>query len=293
MAQLSVVTHVSAAAYTKGDVMVSTCVGDGNVYEYTPDGTLVQKLTTDFTHSCATGSGFDGSGNFYVTGFGDDKIDKFDTNGNFVGDFGSGYNCDDESISFNKAGDAFVGQAGCTTQLLEFSPSGSPINAFSPTTENRGTDWNDPATDQCVIRYTSEGADVLQYNICTSTQLANFNTAPLPGSSAYEFRQLPDGEVLVADATEVVRLSATGAQVQTYSIPGSTGRLFGLNLDPDGTSFWTADISSGGVVAKVDIATGHILKSWHVAQNLAPAGLAVVGQITSGGPPPNVPEVPA
>jgi hypothetical protein len=88
----------------------------------------------------------------------------------------------------------------------------------------------------------------------------NFNVAPLPGSNAYALRIRPNGEVLVGDTSLVVRLDAAGNQIQTYTLPGAT-LIFAANLDPDGTSFWTADYF-GGTVYKVDIASGTVLKSW-------------------------------
>ena len=279
MALLSGTVHARAAAYGTGNVLVSDEFS-GNVYEFTPTGSAVQTLATG--QSITTGSAFDGSGNFYVTNFNAAAVSKFDPNGNLLGTFGSGYNADPESISFNMVGDAFVGQADGTHNMLEFNASGSPVATFSPATEGRGTDWVDLASDQCTMRYTSEGTSVKQFNVCTNTQLPDFATG-LPGSFAYELRQRPNGEVLVADSSQVIRLSSAGAVLQSYTIPGSTGNLFALNLDPNGTSFWTADLSGGGVVAQVDIASGAIQHSWNVPSTQTPAGLAIVGEITSGG----------
>jgi hypothetical protein len=88
----------------------------------------------------------------------------------------------------------------------------------------------------------------------------------------------------VADTSEVVRLDASGNQIQTYSLPG-TSLLFAINLDPDGTSFWTADLFNGEVF-KVDIATGTILKQWSAGGSAgftAAGGLSVKGEIIVGG----------
>jgi len=85
---------------------------------------------------------------------------------------------------------------------------------------------------------------------------------------------------LVADTTDIVRLDAAGNHIQTYTFPG-THALFALNLDPDGTSFWTADLPSG-MVFKTDIASGTILQSWSAAGVpgfVDVAGLCVKGEI--------------
>ena len=69
-----------------------------------------------------------------------------------------------------------------------------------------------------------------------------------------------------------------------HTLPG-TSLLFAVNLDPDGTSFWTADLISGEVF-KLDIASGTILQQWSAAG--APnfddaAGLSIKGEITAAG----------
>jgi hypothetical protein len=82
-----------------------------------------------------------------------------------------------------------------------------------------------------------------------------------------------------------VRLDSAGNQIQMYILPGTTF-LFALNLDPDGTSFWTADAFSGELF-KVDIASGAILQQWSAAG--APnfvdiGGLSIKGEIIVAGP---------
>ena len=42
-----------------------------------------------------------------------------------------------------------------------------------------GAWWMDLAPDECTMYYTSDGQNVQRYNICTNTQLPNFNNAPL------------------------------------------------------------------------------------------------------------------
>ena len=94
--------------------------------------------------------------------------------------------------------------------------------------------------------------------------------------------------MLVADTSAVIRLDSSGAQVQTYTLPGATF-LFALNLDPDGTSFWTADINNGQV-SKVDIKTGAVLKNWLATSASSfndVAGLSVKGELTAPLPPPD------
>lgn len=280
-----------AAVIANGTVMLGT--GNGKVTEFDQNGNILGQLDTTTGTVEETGSAFDSSGNFFVTGFVANQITKFDPSGTLIGSFGSGYNTDPESIVFEASGNVFVGQADGTQNVLEFNSSGALLNTFSPAVEARGTDWIELAADNCTLYYTSEGTLVKRFNVCANTQLSDFNVAPLPGAAAYAHRillpfQFGAGGMLVADTNAVIRLDSSGNQVQTYTLP-STTFIFALNLDPDGTSFWTADLISGQVF-KVDIQTGTILKNWSAAgaANFHDvAGLSVKGELTAPLPPPD------
>ncbi len=259
--------------------MVGT--GNGKVTEFTQNGTMITQLDTTTASSEMTGSTFDSAGNFFTTAFEANTLSKFDPMGvllaaNFAGPF----NQHPESIVFDKAGNFYVGQADGTHNILKFGPSGTLLATFVVKTEDRGSDWTELAADQCTLFYTSEDINVLRFNACTNTQLTNFTVKPLP-NRAFAHRLLPAGGMLVADTTAVIRLDTAGNQIKTYTIPGASF-LFALNLDPDGTSFWTADITGSGQVTKVDIASGTILQNWkaNVAPNFVDvAGLSVKGEI--------------
>ncbi|HEV3111330.1 MAG TPA: hypothetical protein VGY99_12625 [Candidatus Binataceae bacterium] len=231
---------VAATPIPIGTVMVGT--GNGHYTEYTQSGTLITQLDTTSGASEETGCGFDPlTGDFYTTNFASNSVSKFDPTGAFIALFGSGYNLHPESIAFDGASpeNIYVGQADGSHEILKFDTSGKPIGSFTPTTDARGTDWIDLASDRCTVFYCSEGHDVQRFNVCTKTQLSNFNTASLPGSNAFAHRillssQFGAGGVLVADSSLIVRLDSTGKDVQHYTIP-DTGTLFALNLDPDGT----------------------------------------------------------
>jgi hypothetical protein len=251
---------------------------------------LVQTLNTKTGSSEDTGMAFDASGNLYATCFEANTVVKFDSNGNLIGTFGSGYNADPESVVVNKSGNIYIGQADGTHHVLEFNSSGTLVNTFAPATQDRGTDWIDLAADQQTLHYTSEGNLVKSFNVATNTQNSDFGT--LPTSPSYAHRILPDGQELVANTSTVVLLNANGSVNKTYSKLPSNEQLFALNLDPDGTSFWTADLGSTHTIYHVDIASGNILGSFAPTVNVDIAGLAVVGEITTGGPGPSPVPVP-
>jgi hypothetical protein len=83
-----------------------------------------------------------------------------------------------------------------------------------------------------------------------------------------------------------------GVLQQTYNV--GIGGIFALNLDPDGTSFWTGSLG-GQDIRKVNITTGAIEQSWSTGIGTL-YGLSVFGEIQAGGggvdpnPTPSVPE---
>ena len=278
-----------------GQLFVS--LGNGLVGVFKSDGTFLGAINTG--QVLDAGLEFDATGNLYVTTFNTPTgVVKFDTNGKLVGPFGSGYSGNPESIVFNQAGNAIVGaaqnnpNANCppppasppTAPIFEFSPSGTLMNTFQAITECRGTDWVELLKDQRTLLYTSEGKLVKSFNISTNAQNPDFASG-LPGANAFALRQLPDGDVLVADSTAALLLNGSTGAIKTTYTPSATPTgppqaIFALNLDPDGTSFWTADLRTG-VIYRFDIASGNQLTSF-TAPSLFVSGLAIFGEKAPG-----------
>src|ERR1019366_10367873 len=156
---------------------------------------------------------FDTADNLYVTHwYGSDlsgnDVATFNQYGNSTALFGSGYNCNPSSIIFDNSGNAYVGQADCSGQILKFDSSGNPLAQYNVAVENRGTYHIVLDPNQCTMYYTSEGPNVKRFNVCSNTQMSNFNIAPLPDSvnGGQEFSLLPGGGMLVADFGSIVRL---------------------------------------------------------------------------------------
>jgi outer membrane protein assembly factor BamB len=188
-------------------------------------------------------------------------VERFDANGNLLGTFGSGYNGDPSTMAFDAAGNAYVGQADYTGAILKFDAAGNLVASFTVAAELRGTDHIDLASDGCTIFYSSRGHNILRFNVCTNTQLPNFNSQPLPGDAAYHLRILPDGGVLVADSAVIVRLDASGNQIQTYTAPGEPNLWGGLDLVGDGT-FWASNAYTDNIY-KFDLTSGAVLASFN------------------------------
>jgi YVTN family beta-propeller protein len=269
--------------YQLGELFAS--FGNGLVGVFKSDGTFLGAINTG--QPASTGMAFDATGNLYVTTFSTPTgVVKIDTNAKLVGPFGSGYTGNPESIVFSHAGDAFVGEAQnsdptnpAPVPVVELDPAGNLLATFNVARQDRGSDWVDLLQDQKTLLYTSEGTSVKSFDISKNQQNADFATN-LPGSSAFALRQLPDGTVLVADSTAALRLTSAGAVQTTYTPNPASQSIFALNLDPDGTSFWTADLFTG-VIYKFDIASGNQLTSFTAPSKFV-SGLAIFGEKAPG-----------
>ena len=272
----------ASVPYAAGDVFAG--VGNGAVSQFSPTGTLKNTLQTTSASSEETGMCFDSSGNLFVTNFEAGTMSKFDSSGNLIAADWHTFPGSPESCVLNNAGDIFVGGGGLSS-IYEFTDSGTSgtlVNSWPVTIQDRGSDWLDLSANQCTMEYTSEGSSILQFDVCAGTQLAKFANG-LPGP-CFANRIIPGsgGEVLVACESEVLLLSNTGTVLKTYQ-PGSGEFLFALNLDPDGTSFWTAGYNSGNIY-RINIATGTILTTFNAPHFESVAGLAIFAEPTVGCP---------
>jgi uncharacterized protein (TIGR03437 family) len=183
---------------------------------------------------------------------------------------------------FDNSGNAYVGQADCSAQIFKFDSLGNWLAQYSVAVENRGSYHIVLDPNQCTMYYTSEGPNVKRFNVCSNTQMSDFNSAPLPDpvGGAQEFSLLPGGGMLVADFNAIARLDASGNLVRTYDAPASDCWL-GMALDVDGTSFWASDWC-GSSVTRFDLATGNAMES-HVVDPLGfmVKQLAIPGNIFS------------
>jgi uncharacterized repeat protein (TIGR01451 family) len=122
---------------------------------------------------------------------------------------------------------------------------------------------------------------VKRFDVCSTAQLSDF-AGGLTGANAYALRLLPSGGLLVADTQSILRLDSSGNVIQTYDKDGEDG-WFALNLDPNGTSFWSADFNTADVV-KFNIASGAEEQTFNTGTGGSTVfGLTVFGEITVGG----------
>ena len=270
--------------YAKGDIFAGT--GQGKITRYGPDGTVKDTLDTTTGSSEDTGMCFDAGGNLRSTNFEAANVSLFDNIGNLVqAIWAKGFTGEPESCIVDRAGHIWFGIAD-SDEIREYDADGTLLNTFHAQRQNRGTDWIDLAADQCTIYYTSEGSSVKRFNTCTNQQEPDFATN-LTGGACFGLRILADGTVLVACSTIVHHVDTTGAVIKDYTPAESARTLFALNVDPDGTSFWTAELTSNGNIYRFDIATGTEITHFASGAPVDVAGLAVFGERTVGGTQPS------
>jgi len=245
----------------------------GKVMQFATDGTLLRTMDTGLAGT-VSGMAFDNSGTLYATDFTAGSISRFDPKtGSLLGTFGSGFNCQPETISFDGAGNAYVGQQGCSRTILKLDPSGKLLATYPVKTENQGGDDVDLSADQCTLLYTSEGASVLRYDVCHNQQLAAFATGL---KKALVLRILPDGGAIVGDLSDIVRLNSSGQTVMTYTASGEQC-LYAITLDQDGSSFWAGDYCSSNIY-RFDIASGRQITKFNTGTATGTVfGIAIAG----------------
>jgi hypothetical protein len=268
-----------------GDVFAG--VGNGKINHYSPSGTLLEVLDTgtNATDPPANEAGmcFDLNGNLYATDWDAYQMTKFNNKGGVVNNpWGRTFSTTPETCVVTQGGDAvYVGTAQAEPTLYKRDLAGNPTGQFTLAVDDYGIDWIDLAPDQCTIYYTSYGDKVKRFNVCTNTQLSDFASGlPAHNVGCFQVALRPNGEVLVACDTDIVRLNSSGSIIQSYN-PGSESEWYTLQLDPDGVSFWAAAFSNGHIY-KVDIASGAVSANFTATPGPG-AGLAGLGVYS---PPP-------
>ena len=151
------------------------------------------------------------------------------------------------------------------------------------------TDWIDLAADHCSMFYSDEGPQFIATTV-SNKPLTDF-VANL-GVHIYALRILPNQTVLAATGAGVQLFDASGKQLSLYPKAGFVADPFALNLDPDGTSFWTAPLG-GKTIFKFAIApVGPPILTFDAqvaaGGGTGVAGLGVFGERVAGqvsGPP--------
>ena len=232
----------------------------GAVPAYDVSGRLINKLNTASSSPFETDGCFDRAHNLLVADFAAGTITIFDAAGARTGAFrAAGGSAVLESCALDSAGNLFVSHVDNAT-VDKLSPTRGLLRSFTLAADQHGIDHIALKPDDCTLLYTSEGDLVKQYNVCTGVQMADFATLVGP---CYQVALRNNGEVFVACASGIFRLTATGATVQVYPDGsfGSNGFVRSMAFDPDGTSFWTAD-QDPPVIYHLDADSGGLIKTF-------------------------------
>jgi hypothetical protein len=263
----------NAAPFNVGDVFAS--VGNGQVQHYNSSLVLLETLNTG-QGGFTTGSASDKAGNFYVTNFVSGSVTKFTGPGDphtpsiFLSQGGN-----PESILFDLAGNVYVSSSS-TGLIGKYSSTGTLLTSFN--TGRGRADWIDLSGDQTKVFFTidiSKGVFVLDLG---SSAVTTFNGTV----GNFALRLLGDGGLLVANQQDIKRLNSAGAIITTYDAAGEDN-WFALNLDPDGTTFWSGDFGTGDF-CQFNISGGAAIRCKNTGTGgNSLFGLSVFGEITQGG----------
>jgi hypothetical protein len=192
------------------------------------------------------GISFDRSINLYVSNA--LTIQHYDQAGQPTGTFGdsSQYGVPGQgqgpfSMAFDATGNMYVSMFGLgDRRLAKLAPNGSVLQVYDvPSGPSEGPWSIDLAADQCTMYYAVRFTQRIgRLNVCQNVVLGDL-TASAPGSDAQAVRILSDGSVLAATREALVRLSATGQVINTYSVPAATA-WSALALEISGKTFWAA-----------------------------------------------------
>lgn len=249
---------VKAAAWQVGDVFVGVSSGSYQVYD---NGGVYKETVSDglggYTTGCAFNNALD---KFYTTNYYNSAVVVYNT-AHPHNVLQTIYYTDayyNESIVFDNAGNFYVGHRGGSADIKKYDAAGNLLDSFDVAVENSGSDWIELSSDQKTMFHTSAGYLVKRYDLATKTQLADF--ANLGSGSCFALRLLPPGDgsggLLVAASGDIRRLDGSGNVIQTYDVDNEDS-WFALNLDPNGTSFWSGDYSTSNFY-RFNIATGAI-----------------------------------
>lgn len=274
-----------AAPFQIGDVFAALV---GEVQHYNSAGTLQDTYTTG-GGSFNTGMAFDGTGNLYVTNFGINQVSQLagpndpHTQTLFASQAGN-----PEMIVFDASGNAYVSSANSGLIAMYGPGGGAPLDTVDV---GARADFIDLAADQNTLFYTTESNFIGMYDFAGDTFLGNFasgySCTTGGGVNTFALRLLDDGGALAAIGGCVARFDSTGNKIQEYDVGGVNG-FFALNLDADGTSVWSGSFNNG-TLYKFDVDTGDLLQTISTGAGASSLfGVAVFGEVTQGGPPPDV-----
>jgi hypothetical protein len=250
--------NAGAQTWVNGDVFVGVANGQYNVYSNA--GVFKQTLTNNSASGYTLGCGFTPDmSKLYTLNNDNEAVEVYD--GNPPHSQVNSIHTPPQttgplSIVFDKTGNWYISAMDDFIDVVKFSPSNSVLDIYSP---DEFASWIDLAKDQSTLFYAGSNNAIDRFDLTTGTDLTDFSP-PLAVGVGLNLRLLPpfdgSGGLLAVADTEVIRLDQDGNIIQTYPIPGAQG-LLTLNLDPNGTSFWTGDFDTN-LLYRLNLASGAV-----------------------------------
>lgn len=248
---------LQASDWRVGDVFVA--IGNGQYKVYGNAGNFKETIS-DGQGGLTGGCAFDSTYHLFTTNISNAKVLRYKIDhahgvlpGSATGGAGS--------VVFADNGDFYVGSPVGEGFIRKFDHAGVLLATYPAAVENGGSNWIDLTADGKTILYTSAGRLIKRYDVFNNAQLLDFVNLGNAGGSKFRLFALrllpdPDGGLLVADKGNIKRLNSLGAVVKTYDAQ-SQNDWRSLNLDPNNSSFWAGDATSGRFY-RFNIATGAI-----------------------------------
>jgi len=253
-----------ADTFARGDLIVFS----GGTYQWLrSDGTLVQTLDTGL--QSPSGAAFDPANRLYVSGWLDNKVVRFDTDGTFLGSFIDPFhpNPDDlrgqpGELEFDSAGNAFVGDAGSFGRVRKFDTSGT----FVAEVLGGESDLLGLGSEGCTLVMGGNDLQVVERaDICSGGPVSSSPDSESVGQPR-GIAVLSDGSALVAWEGFIRRYASDWATLATYDL-AACASWAGLELGAGGTTFWSSCRmpDENGVLRyvphEIDVATGSVSRT--------------------------------
>lgn len=266
----------AAPAWVPGTVFVAVDNGSYKVYDH--NGNLTETIS-DGLGGTTTGCAFNPDlTKLYTTNWTLDKVEVYDdATHNLIQTIDTG-GVRNESVVFAADGSFYVSHVG-GGGIKHYNAGGTLLQTLA---SGQRTDWMDLAADQRTMFYSDEGPTIHRWDVQANVPLPDFAT--LPSGEGFALRLLPtaDGssDLLVADFDDVLRLDSAGNIVQTYNSPVPESTWFAVNLDPNGTSFWSGAPGSGNLY-RFNLASGNVELGPINTGPGTPAGICLKGEPTA------------
>ncbi len=263
-------TPTSSRCFQPGDLFVGFSQ-DGHLQWRASDGRPLSILLERGSDTIPTLE-FGRDGTLWAADSAAGTLERFDTCGNRLTPLVIGAGSVPASITFDAAGNTYVGLQQVLTNFLKYDAAGHLLATYTVESTASGVLSAELASDQSTLFYTSSGTSIRRFDLAANQPLPPLATNLL---SVFSLRLLPDGGLIVGDFGRLLRYDVLGNPVWTNKTQNKV--WFKLKPDPDGRTFWASGQTN---VTRFDLATGAVVQSVAVDTKNHSYGLAIVGEYT-------------